>query len=411
MKIAVFSHYFTPEIGAPSARIHDLSREWLRAGHSVHIVTCFPNHPTGQIYPGYAKARYFHETLDGFDVHRLWSYVTPNRGIIKRTLGHVSFMLSSMLMRKSRLARPDVIVGTSPTLFAAIAAERMAARLRVPFIMEVRDLWPALFADLGILRNKTILGILERLELWLYRRAAGIVTVTEAFRQNLISRGVPAEKVLTIPNGADIDFWREDLADPQRVRTEYGLGDEFIVLYIGAHGISQGLSAVVDAAALLRDQPDVEFVFVGEGADKPVVMERAKTTAASNVRFLDPVDKRGVRDLYAAANVCLVPLRDVPLFSTFIPSKMFEILAMGRPIVASVRGETAEILSRSGAAVVVEPENAQQIADAIRSLKAAALPPHSKGRVFVEREYSRRALAERYDQFFNETIARFRGKR
>ena len=404
MDIAVYSHYFTPEIGAPSARILDLSREWLRSGHGVRVVTCFPNHPVGRIYPGYRGGRYMRESLDGLDVHRLWTYVTPNKGIIKRTIGHISLLASSMFVRPRTIGAADVVIGTSPTLFAAIAAERAAAARGVPFVMEVRDLWPALFAELGILRNKTLLGILEKLELWLYRRATGIVTVTDAFRDNLIARGVPAEKVITIPNGADIEFWRSELADRERYRRE----GKFVVLYIGAHGISQGLSAIVDAAALLRDLPDVEIVFVGEGADKAAVVERAK--GATNVRFFDPVGKDEVRDFYAAADVCLVPLRDVPLFSTFIPSKMFEILAMERPIVASVRGEAADILGRSGAAVIVPPENSVAIAAAIRQLHAAKdlQEMGARGRKFVEDYYSRRALAARYAAFLEETIRRYR---
>jgi glycosyltransferase involved in cell wall biosynthesis len=400
MDIAVYSHYFTPEIGAPSARIHDLSREWVRAGHSVHVVTCFPNHPTGHVYPGYHAGRYAHEHLDGIDVHRLWSYVTPNRGIIKRTLGHVSFLASSLTIPATKIGNADVVIGSSPTLFAALAAERAATRRGVPFVMEVRDLWPALFADLGILRNKHLLGILEQLELWLYRRASGIITVTDSFRENLIARGVPAGKILTVPNGADVDFWQASLAKPK-------LGDKFTVLYIGAHGISQGLSAVIDAAELLRDLPDVEVVFVGEGADKPALVARVRERGVTNVRFLDPVDKEGVRDWYGAADVCLVPLRDVPLFSTFIPSKMFEILAMGTPIVASMRGEAADILSRSGAAIVVPPEDSAAIANAIRQVRARADRAELGGRGprFIEDHYSRRALATQYAVFL-ETLRR-----
>jgi glycosyltransferase involved in cell wall biosynthesis len=397
MDIVVYSHYFVPEIGAPSARIHDLAQEWIRAGHSASVVTCFPNHPTGRLYAGYDAGCYMHETVDGIGVHRIWSYVTPNRGIVKRTIGHVSFLASSLAIRSRTIGPADVVIGTSPTLFAAIAAERAARRRHIPFVMEVRDLWPALFADLGILRNRTLLGALEKLELWLYRQARGIVTVTESFRQNLISRGVPAEKIVTIPNGADLAFWRSSLANP----TTTG---KFTVLYIGAHGISQGLSAIVDAAVLLRDLADVEIVFVGEGADKPAIVEKARSLALTNVRFLDSVDKAGVRDHYAAADVCLVPLRDIPLFSTFIPSKMFEILAMGRPIVASLCGEAADILSRSGAAVIVPPEDSGAIANAIRALRGREDREEmgARGHRFVEEHYSRRALAARYAEFLEE---------
>ncbi len=409
MEITWYSHYFVPEIGAPSARISDLSREWLRMGHRPQVVTCFPNHPAGQVYPGYRLGLHLQETIDGIGVHRFWSYVTPNRGVIKRTVGHLSFMATSMMAPQRVAGSADVVIGTSPTLFAAIAAARVASRQNVPFVMEVRDLWPASFAELGILENRLILEVLEALELSLYREASGIVTVTESFRQNLIARGVPGSKVHTIPNGADVDFWRADLAEPTRLRKQMNLDDKFTVLYLGAHGISQRLGAILGAAELLRDDASIQFVFVGDGADKPALKEQAHSARLTNVQFLDPVGKVEVRDFYATANVCLVPLRDIPLFSTFIPSKMFEILAMGTPIVASLAGEGATILERSGGALVVRPENSAEIADAIgrmRTLDTRSMG--ERGRRFVEDHYSRRSLAGRYAEFLEETRQRFR---
>lgn len=408
MEITCYSHYFVPEIGAPSARIFDLSREWLRMGHRPRVVTCFPNHPGGEIYPGYRLGFHLQETIEGIDVHRFWSYVTPNRGVIKRTLGHISFMATAMMAPQSLTGSADVVIGTSPTLFAAIAAARAAARVHVPFVMEVRDLWPALFSELGILRNRAILSVLESLELSLYRAASGIVTVTESFRQNLISRGVPESKVLTIPNGANLDFWQRSLADPVRLRRQLGLEKKFIVLYIGAHGISQGLGAIVRAAELLRNEQSIEFLFVGSGAEKPTLVDQAHCSGLTNIRFLDPVGKIDVRDFYAMAAVCLVPLRDIPLFRTFIPSKMFEILAMECPIVASVAGEAAGILERSGAAIVVPPDDSAAIADAIRGVLNADTTSMRQGRAFVEEHYSRRSLAARYIEFLERTRDQFR---
>jgi glycosyltransferase involved in cell wall biosynthesis len=409
MKITYYSHYFVPEIGAPSARIHDLAREWIRREHRVRVVTCFPSHPTGRIYPGYRHGAYLRESIDGIDVHRLWSYVTPNKGIVRRTLGHISFLCSGMVVPIPAVEDSDIIIGTSPTLFAAIAASRVARRHSIPFVMEVRDLWPALFSELGILNNRALLAILERMELALYADAAGIVTVTEAFRQNLIDRGVRAEKIFTIPNGADLSFWQPQLADTRRWRQALDLGERFVVLYIGAHGLSQGLETIITAAEMLRDDDSITFVFVGEGADKEKLVSHATSSGLTNVRFVDPVDKDGVRDFYAAADLCLIPLRDVPLFAGFIPSKMFEILAMGRPILASVRGEAAAILRESGAAEVVAPEDSVAIATAIRDARAHRLDSRAgSGIEFVQRNYSRQTLAARYIQFLERTRDRYR---
>lgn len=410
MKIAYFSHYFTPEIGAPSARIYDLSQQWLAQGHTPRVVTCFPNHPTGQLYPGYKSSQYSHETLDGIDVHRHWTYITPNKGFIKKTLGHISYWPSARRTSSRRIGPVDVAIGTSPTFFAAMAAASLARRRRIPFIMEVRDLWPAIFVELGVIRNPRIIRLLEKWEISLYRAATRIVTVTEAFRQDLIGRGIPAEKVVTIPNGADVNYW-QPAPKPQALAEKLGVQNKFVVLYSGAHGISQALTKILDSAQHLREHSEIQFVFVGEGAEKDQLVERARQENITNVTFLDPVTKDEVRDFYALADVCLVPLRDIPLFETFIPSKMFEMMAMEKPIVASVRGEAADILNRSGGATVVPPEDSRAIADAILALynnRAEANTMGKRGRQFVIENYSRAALAATYIKTLEGAIAAYK---
>jgi glycosyltransferase involved in cell wall biosynthesis len=412
MHITVYSHYFVPEIGAPSARIADLGREWIRAGHEVRVVTCFPNHPAGEIYPGYRSGAYMRETIDGMDVRRLWTFITPNRGVMKRTAGHLTFMASAVAADPFLRGATDVVIGSSPTLFAAVAAARAAAFRGVPFVMEVRDLWPASFSELGVLQNRAILAPLEWLEMTLYRAASGIVTVTESFRRNLIDRGIAADAICTIPNGADVSYWQPERGSRARWREALGLGDRFVVLYIGAHGISQRLGAVLRAAERLRGDSSIVFVLVGEGAEKAALVREVSERRLDNVLFVGPTDKQGVRDFYAAADVCLVPLRDVPLFSTFIPSKMFEILAMRKPIIASLRGESAEILERSGAALVVPPEDDAAIAGAVLRMRDGEdrEAMGRRGGAFVAEHYSRTALAARYDEFLRLTQKRFRGR-
>lgn len=411
MKIACYSHYFVPEIGAPPARIFDMARQWLSMGHEVDVVTCYPNHPTGELYPGYTGGRYMQEELDGIRVHRHWTYITPNKGFVKKTLGHISYYPAALAYSNRHLGPVDVTMGTSPTFFAAMAAARLGRSRRVPFIMEVRDLWPAIFVELGVLRNPRLIRLLEKWELALYRQATKVVTVTDAFRKNLIQRGVPAEKVHTIPNGADVDFW-QPTPSPKTLRERLGLQGRFIALYIGAHGISHALGRILESARRLRDQADVCFLFVGEGAEKDQLVRQAEQERLTNVRFLDPVPKHEVREYYALADVCLVPLRNIPLFETFIPSKMFEMMAMARPIVASVRGEAADILRRSGSAVIVPPEDSTAIADAVMRLyrdpnEARTLA--QAGRQFVVANYSRRSLAQTYECVMKEAIAEYRG--
>lgn len=406
----MYSHYFTPEIGAPSARIFDFSKEWMDAGHEVQVVTCFPNHPVGKLYEGYKGGLYMHERLSGIEVHRHWTYVTPNKGFVKKTLGHVSFIPGAILGSNPHLKRPDVAVATSPTLFAAMVGAWTGTRYRIPFVMDVRDLWPAIFVELGVLKNPYLIRFLEMGELALYRRSARVVTVTEAFKENLTGRGISPGKVRTITNGADTDFWTPQ-EKPNGLMRELALEDKFVALYIGAHGISHALTKVIEAAALVQDRREIQFVFVGDGAEKPGLMEHAKALGLTNIRFLDPVDKLKVREFYALADVCLVPLRNIPLFKTFIPSKMFEIMSMARPIIGSVAGEPAEILKKSKGAVVVEPEDSQAIADAVLFLyqnPGVCRKLGDAGRRFVRAHYSRAALARQYLNVIQEAIYTFR---
>lgn len=409
MNITLYTHYFHPEIGAPSARMYDLSRQWINRGHSVQAVTCFPNHPGGKIYPGYAKNKYYHEIIDRIHVHRHWTYITPNEGVLKKALGHISYLPSALLISNRNIDKPDIVVGTSPTLFAAQAASITGSRKRIPFIMEVRDLWPAIFVELGIITNKYLIRALERWEMRLYRKAAAIVTVTEAFRKNIIDRGIPSEKVFTIPNGADVDYW-SPVEDTNELRNKLNVKDKFVVLYIGAHGISHALRKIIDSAEKLKDNENIQFLFVGDGAEKKQLMEYANSKSLGNIRFHEPVDKNTVKKFYSLADVCLVPLRNISLFNTFIPSKMFEIMAMEKPIIGSVRGESADILDKSNAALVVEPENCTEIAKAVRYLyenKSIGEEMGKNGREYVTNHYSRSALAERYMTVLTEAQKRY----
>jgi glycosyltransferase involved in cell wall biosynthesis len=411
MNIAYYSHYFTPEIGAPSARIYDLAQQWLATDNQVQVVTCFPNHPTGRLYPGYQHRWYLHEDLGGIEVHRHWTYVTPNKGFLKKTLGHLSYVPAARFISGRHVKSAEVAIGTSPTLFAAMAAAGFARRHKIPFIMEVRDLWPAIFVELGIIRNPRLIHWLERWEMGLYEQAAKVVVVTQAFRKKLIERGLPEAKLFTIPNGADIDFWNP-AAPSSETRRRLNLEGHFVVLYIGAHGISHALERILDSAQELLDSPQIHFLLVGEGAEKEKLVQRARQLKLTNTTFVDSVGKNEVREFYALADVCLVPLKDIPLFETFIPSKMFEMMSMARPIVGSLRGEAADILHRSGGAYVVEPENSHELAQAVLRLyhqdEQARREMGQRGREFVAANYSRRSLAAAYLDVMKEAVAKYR---
>jgi glycosyltransferase involved in cell wall biosynthesis len=398
MRIHLVSHYYPPEVGAPQARLSEMARRWAERGHAVTVLTGMPNHPTGVLPPDYRGAVVRREVRDGVRVLRSWLYATPNQGIFKKTLGHLSFMVTSVLLGMPRAGRPDVVVVSSPTFFAILSAWLIARVRRARLVVEVRDLWPAIFVELGVLTNKTLIGLLERLELAMYAAADAVVVVSEGFRDDLVRRGVPAAKVTTIRNGVDLDRFDPGHTAPPGMRERLGCppGDT-LVLYIGAHGISQGLATLVEAAARVQDD-GIHLALVGEGADKVAVAARLAELGATNVTMLPGVTRDEVADCLAAADVCLVPLRDVPLFDTFLPSKMFELMGAGRPVLGSVRGESAEILREAGQ-LVVPPGDAPAIARAMRDL---AGDPQRRtemgraGRSYVEELFDRRVLADRY---------------
>ncbi len=308
-------------------------------------------------------------------------------------------MVTVVLFSLFRGKRPDVLIVSSPNFFSVISTYIISRVRCVPYVFEVRDLWPGIFIELSVLKNRHLIRLLEVVELFLYRKAAYVVPVTNGFADDMIKRGIPAEKIEVITNGVDLDAFQPGTGDAG-LRKRIGLSeDHFVISYIGAHGISHGLASVLDAAEALQEERDIRFLFVGEGAVKSRLMDLARDKELVNVTFLPGQRKEMVVDFYHLADVCLVPLRDVPGFDSFIPSKMFEIMGCGKPIIASLRGESADILERSGAALIIPPENPEELVNAIRELKSDSEKCRKMGEnggAFVEGNYDRRVLARKY---------------
>lgn len=397
MRILLVTHYFAPEISAP-ASMSQYAHFWSLMGDEVTVLTGMPNHPTGIIPPAYRGHTVLQEKVDGYRILRTWLVPSPNKGMAKRTLSHLSFMISSVVLGGRRSGPADVVVVSSPSFFSIFSGWFLARIKRARFVIDVRDLWPGILVDLDVLHSRFLIGVLERMELAAYRAADAVVVVTDGFRQNLTDRDVPAGKVHVVRNGADTDVFTVQSPDPS-IRANLGVDSdkETLVVYIGTHGLQHGLDTVLDAAAQLEDEP-IRFVLIGEGADKEMLAKRAVSLGLKRLLLLRGVPFESVPGVLGAADICLLPRRDLPLFTTFIPAKLFEYLAAGRPVIGTVRGEAAGILADAGG-VVVAPENPTLLADAIRELghdPTRRATMGSRARLYAVANCDSRSLAERY---------------
>lgn len=386
-------------MGAPSARTHEHARHWASLGHDVTVVTGFPNHPTGIIRPEYRGAFVRRESIDGIDLLRTWIYCAPNKGFARRVLNFLSFFFSSFLLGAVMTRRPDVVIGTSPQFFCAVSAYLLSVFKRAPFVFEVRDIWPQSAVELGALRNRLLIRALEAMEMFLYRRAALVVVVAESTRPYLLAKGIPEEKIVVIPNGIDVKYLESDSVSPEEIRAELGLNGKFIVSYIGTHGMSHALDVVLEAARQLVNEPQIHFLFVGEGAEKGRLVELARELKLENVTFLREQPRERLMGFYRASDLSMVPLRRLPIFRKVLPSKLFELMGAGAAIVCSVEGEAAQLVHRAGAGECVPPEDAGALVAAIRGLREDDGRRRSfgeNGRRFVTEHYLRSTLAESY---------------
>jgi glycosyltransferase involved in cell wall biosynthesis len=342
----------------------------VAAGDQVTVVTCAPNFPTGRVFPGYRNRLWQEESIDGIRVIRVWSYITANEGFVKRVLDYTSYMLTATLASLF-VRRVDVVVGTSPQFFTAVAGWMVGALKRVPFVFELRDLWPESIKAVGAMQESAVIRWLERLELFLYRRAARIVSVTHSFRDTLIRRGVDGGKIDVITNGVDLARFSPR---PKDRELERALGFEgcFVAGYIGTHGMAHALETLLQAMARLKDHPDggrIRLLLLGDGARKPALQALAHQLGLTNVCFVETVPKDQVVRYWSLLDVSVIHLRHTELFTTVIPSKLFECMGMGIPVLHGVAGESAVIVERESVGVAFAPEDVDGLVQGLLRLK------------------------------------------
>jgi glycosyltransferase involved in cell wall biosynthesis len=369
MHILFLTDNFPPEVNAPASRTFEHSREWVKAGHQVTVITGAPNFPKGKVLYGYKNSPWQTETLQGIRVIRVWTYITANEGFFKRTLDYLSYMVTS-IVASFFVRRVDVIVGTSPQFFTVCAAHATSLFKRVPWVFELRDLWPESIRVVGVMKQSNALDLLTMVEHFLYRKANAIVSVTHAFRASLMKRDIEGDKIHVVTNGVDISCFSPREKD-KAILQQYELKGKFVVGYIGTHGLAHALDTLLDAAKTLRTTPDGDrfrFLLLGDGASKLALRQRAQVEGLDNVIFVDSVPKAEVVRYWSVLDASIIHLKKDELFASVIPSKLFECMAMAIPVLHGVLGESADIVEGEDVGLLFEPENASSLIEGIRRL-------------------------------------------
>ena len=399
MHILFLSHYFPPEVNAPATRTYEHCKAWVKLGHKVTVVSCVPHHPMGKAYPGYKNKVYQVENKDGIRSIKILTYITANEGFFKRTLNYVFYMMMAISVAPF-LPKADIVISTSPQFFNGLAGYFVSRLKRAAWVLEIRDLWPESILAVGAVTNKRVIKVLEGIERFVYRKADHIVSVTHAFKDHISKNGALEEDISVIRNGVDLSFF-EDVPSDVEFAKHIGVEDKFVASYVGTHGMAHGLDLIIEAADRLRDHPNIVFVMAGDGSERKRLEQELIDRQLPNVRILGQLPKADMPKLWSVSDVSLVLLRKLDLFLTVIPSKIFESMAMKKPIILGVQGESQGIVEEAGAGICIEPENVEQLVESILQLSNSQDICEQFGRqgaVHVKANFDRSKLAATYER-------------
>ncbi|HTC61837.1 MAG TPA: glycosyltransferase family 4 protein [Candidatus Saccharimonadales bacterium] len=365
-KFLIITQYFPPEIGGAPTRLQSVATELRKMGHEVEVLTGFPNYPHGKFPPGYRGSLYKREEKNGVTIHRVWLYPATGSGT-KRMANYGSFTLMTFFgLFKTK--RPDYIFVESPPIFLSVPAYLAGILWRVPFIFNVSDMWPDVIVEGGFLKEGFLVKCMRAIESWSYRKATYVNAVTDGVRSDLLTKkSVPAEKLLFLPNGADTVRFQPRSPDTS-LKEKLGLTGKKIFLWAGTLGLAHGIEHILKAAKLLEGSSDIHFLFVGDGSAKEKLVRLRENLNLRNVTFHDAVQLDVLPAYFSIADVGLASLIDLPLFDGARPSKLFPILASGKPLIFAGKGESARLVRDANAGIVVAPENSEVLARAVLEL-------------------------------------------
>lgn len=412
MRILYLSQYFPPEAGATQTRAHEMGRALVDAGHAVTMLAEFPNHPAGVIPARYRGRLYERDSLDGMEVIRVWVKASTQKTFASRMAFYLSYMLNAVLAGIFLARQPyDVILATSPPLFAAAAGLALSVLRRLPLVVEVRDLWPAAAIALGELRHPVAIRWATRLEEACYRRAKQIIVVTRRMQQALEQRGIDPGKLALIPNGANTELFQFDPAARQKIRQELALGEKYVALYAGILGLAQGLETILQAARLVQNESTFHFVLIGDGPQRARLLKLKEEMGLENMTIMPEQPRSAIPGYLSAADVALIPLRRLALFQMAVPSKLFDAWACERLVICAIEGEAQEIVEKAQGGINIPAEDPAALAQALRDLAvdpARGEGMGERGRAFTSQHYSRQELAQRLIETLQEVAVRGR---
>ena len=394
MRFLILTQYYPPETGAPQNRLSGLARELKQMGHEVVVLTAMPNYPAMQIHADYIGKKYVCDEFENIPVHRAWIYVSKNRSVVSRLMNYFSFTFSSMYYASKIKGNFDYLMVESPPLFLGISAWWISKRKKAKMVFNVSDLWPESAEKLGVITNKLFLKLATILEEWLYKKSFMVTGQTQGIVQNIKSR-FPDKKVHWLPNGVDESIFSFKKQDNVRQQLQLAQ-DDFLIMYAGLIGLAQGLDVILDAAILLPAESKIVYLLLGDGPEKSRLMQRVNDENITRVKFLELVSREVVPSYVDAVDVAVIPLKKMDLFLGAIPSKIFENLALAKPLLLSVDGEARRLFIDEGnAGLFIEPENSQMLAE--KSLYLEANPDVVKtmganGQSYVQKFFMRKKI-------------------
>ena len=404
MKILILTQYFPPEVGAPQNRLFELAMQLQKQGAEITVLTAMPNYPQMKVHENYKGKFYFYEEMNGLKIHRCWIFVGKSKSILKRLLNYFSFVKTSFLIGWFKLGKFDYLLCESPPLFLGISAYFLKKLKRAKLIFNVSDLWPESAEKLGLVTNKMFLKTSTRLEEFLYRKSFLITGQTQGIVKNISNR-FPNKKVYWLPNGVDIDYYNPSMIHSNWRKENNFSDDDFILLYAGIIGHAQGLEVILNAANILKDKKDIKFVLLGSGPEKEKLISLKKEMNLDNVYFFETISKTEMPAVVGTINAAVIPLKKIDLFKGAIPSKIFENLAMEKPILLGVEGEAKELFIDNGkCGLLFEPENADDLTDKVLKLyndRNLLMNLGKNGRNYIIENFNRKKIANNFFETIN----------